>query len=176
VTNHGLNKLAACAILACAYLARLEAATPTTSAPSPRVSPDYSIRVQALENYKLVALESVRFASLDSHISPDERTALSALAKRFCQSSEMVFEVRGYADGAASVKQNLAASAERATAVARFLTGQGVPLEQILILGLGEVDPASPVLDPEHQRVDIRIFAPFMEGAALGPTATPDRH
>jgi outer membrane protein OmpA-like peptidoglycan-associated protein len=148
---------------------------PHTAAPSLRLSPDNYARVQALENYKLVALESVRFASFDTHIRPDERTGLSALAKRFFQSSDMVFEVRGYADGAASVKQNLAASAERATAVARFLTDQGVPPERILILGLGEVDPAGPVLDHERHRVDIRIFAPFMEGAALGRTAMLDR-
>jgi hypothetical protein len=83
----------------------------------------------------------------------------------------MVLEVRGYADGA-SVAQNLAASAKRAMAVARFLTDQGVPPEQILILGLGEVDPTGPALDPEHQRADIRIFEPFTEGAVLGRTAT----
>ena len=169
MTHHGLRKLAASAVVAGAFMVSLQAATPTT-APSLRVSPDNSTRAQALENYKLVALESVRVPSPGGDISPDERAALGALAKRFCQSSEMVFEIRGYADGAASAKQNLAASAERATAVARFLTDQGVPPEQILILGLGEVDPVGPVLDPAHQRVDIRIFAPV-----LGRTPMPDR-
>lgn len=160
MTHDGFRKLAACVVLASAGVASLYGAMPASVAPSLHVSPQNSANIQALENYQLVALKSVHFAAHDSHLAFDEMTMLNAWAKRFCQYSNLVFEVRGYADGGASAEQNLAASGERATAVARFLSDHGVPSKRILLIGLGEVDPADPVVNPEHQRVDIRVFAP----------------
>jgi len=147
-------------MLASAFVASLSGATPASVTPSLHVSPQNSANIQALENYQVVALKSVQFTAHDSHLSFNEKAALKALAERFAQSSNIVSEVRGYADGGASVEQNLAASGERATAVARYLAENGVSSERILLIGLGAVDPEGPVLDPEHQRVDIRIFAP----------------
>jgi peptidoglycan-binding protein ArfA len=161
-----LRKLAVCA----AVLGGLRAATPGSVAPSLRLSPDTSDKIQALENYQLITLKSVRFGSQDSRLSLGDRTALSEMAKRFGQPGNVVIEIRGYADGG-SVEQDLTVSAERATAVARFLTNHGVPPERIFIIGLGAVDPAGPRSEPEHQRVDIRIFAPSTESGTLKPAA-----
>jgi outer membrane protein OmpA-like peptidoglycan-associated protein len=106
----------------------------------------------------MVALKSAHFGPGNADLKLDEIAALDNFARRFCGASESIIELRGYAEGAGSAAQDLALSTERAKAVARFLTDRGVPQERILIIGLGEVDPESHRYNPEHQRVDIRIF------------------
>jgi hypothetical protein len=44
--------------------------------------------------------------------------------------------------------------------IARLLIAGGIGKERILIMGLGEVDPAGPARRAEHQRVDVRVFVP----------------
>jgi outer membrane protein OmpA-like peptidoglycan-associated protein len=144
-------------VLAALSVANIQAA-PDYVAPSLRGYSPESAKIQALEDYQLLALQRVRFAARDTRLGAEQRAALVAFAKQFQPGSNMMVEVRGYADGSESAAQNLSASTERATKIARFLTAQGVPAEQILILGLGEVDPSGAALNPEHQRVDVRLF------------------
>jgi outer membrane protein OmpA-like peptidoglycan-associated protein len=117
-----------------------------------------SASIEALESDRLVAVKSAHFDSGNTDLKLDEKAALDNFARRFCAAKESIIELRGYADGAGSAAQNLALSTERAQAIARFLGDRGVPQERILIIGLGEVDPTGHPRDPEHQRVDIRIF------------------
>lgn len=168
MTHRNLRKFCELGILVGSCLASLHASAPETVTPSLRVSSNNSANAHALENYRLVAVKRVRFAARDTQLRPDERTALNTFAQRFCRSSEMFYEVRGYADETASAEQNLVASTVRANTVARFLTDQCVSPERILIIGLGAIDPAGLVLDPEHQRVDIRILAPSTEAVRAG--------
>lgn len=122
---------------------------------------DTSASIQALENDRMVALKSAHFGLGNADLKLDEIAALDNFVRRFCSASESIIELRGYAEGAGSAAQDLALSTERAKAVARFLTERGVPQKRILIVGLGEVDPESHRVNPEHQRVDIRIFDPW---------------
>jgi hypothetical protein len=84
--------------------------------------------------------------------------AFNRLANRLVQTRQAVIELRGYADGAGSTEQNVALSSERADVIQRLLIERGVAADRIVAFGLGAVDPAGPALNPDHQRVDIRVF------------------
>jgi outer membrane protein OmpA-like peptidoglycan-associated protein len=144
-----------------AVVAVVGVATAQATEPEAAVYPGYSktlADVQALESYHLVALRRVHFAAGKHDLSLREKASLENFATPFCQTNQWVVELRGYADGARSTEQNANLSAERAKAVARILSEYGIPSQNILPLGLGEIDPGSPAPKPEHQRVDIRIF------------------
>jgi outer membrane protein OmpA-like peptidoglycan-associated protein len=138
----------------------------TTAAAAGRDSAPHAVRVpatpsvEALENYDLVTLQRVQFSAAGANLNSPDRTALEQIAESLSQRPSAVVELRGYADGAASHKKNESLSLERATAIARFLISRGVAKEHVLVLGLGEVDPAGPQSRPDHQRVDVRVFEP----------------
>jgi outer membrane protein OmpA-like peptidoglycan-associated protein len=111
---------------------------------------------EALENCRLVSLTSVHFASANAGLSAAEETSLRRLVKRYGLTNGLVIELRGYTDGIGSVEGNLALSTKRTQAIARFLIENGIPQQRIQPLGLGEIDDSGP--NPEHRRVDVRIF------------------
>jgi outer membrane protein OmpA-like peptidoglycan-associated protein len=123
-----------------------------------------SASVEALENYRLVKLKRVYFAPGKAHLSSEDEISLGQLVSRFRRTNQFVIELRGYADGAGSTDQDLALSTKRAEAIAQYLTANGIFLQRIRIVGLGEIDETGPKDNPGHQRVDIRIF--------MNPTTT----
>jgi outer membrane protein OmpA-like peptidoglycan-associated protein len=124
----------------------------------------------ALEDYSLASLRRIYFTFGRSDTSREEKTALGKLVNTMGAGS--IIEVRGYADGAGSTEKNLALSTVRAEAVAKVLVGSGVPSQRVLVIGLGAVDPNGPALDPEHQRVDLRVFVASTDAInAIEPSA-----
>jgi outer membrane protein OmpA-like peptidoglycan-associated protein len=117
------------------------------------------VSVEALEDYRLVKLKRVYFASRKSDLSVEEEISLSQFVSRFCRTNQFVIELRGYADDAGSADHGLALSTRRAEAIAQYLTKSGILPQRIRLIGLGEIDANRPTDNPEHQRVDIRIFA-----------------
>lgn len=157
--KHSVRKLGGVGVLAIAFVATIQAGEREAMAPSLHVRPTTASEIEALENYSVVELTSANFASGRAHLRREERAALDQLAKRLCQTTDSVIELRGYADGAISTAENLKLSNERAAAVAQLLIEQGVAPQRILTLGLGEVDPTGVPGLAEHQRVDVRVFA-----------------
>jgi flagellar motor protein MotB len=68
----------------------------------------------------------------------------------------------------------MALSTERAQVIQTFLIERGVPTDRILVLGIGAVDPAGPALNPDHQRVDIRVFVQAANGVSQRGAAIPN--
>jgi outer membrane protein OmpA-like peptidoglycan-associated protein len=156
-----LGKLAGVGVLVGFCGAGLSAAERETAAQAVHLgSTVTSPAVRALENDTLIALKRVHFASGSSDVKNDEKAVLDSLTSSLSGSSRWVIELRGYSDSAGSSGQNLALSLGRTNSIARLLSERGIPMQRILTIGLGEVDPNGPVLDPEHERVDIRIFVP----------------
>ena len=110
----------------------------------------------ALENYRLTSLNRIYFTSGKSDTSREEKTALGKLVNTVGAGS--IIELRGYADGTGSTEKNFALSTARAEAVAKVLIGSGIPSDRVRVIGLGAVDADGPALNPEHQRVDLRVF------------------
>jgi outer membrane protein OmpA-like peptidoglycan-associated protein len=152
-------ELWACGVLLSAFVATGSAAGRESVPAALRVLPAPFVKAEALESYELVSLKRIHFSAGAAKPTPGEQATLDGIAQSFSKRPTTIVELRGYADGAVSSARNAALSLERANAVARFLIAHGVPKEHILILGLGGIDPAGPEGRPEHQRVDIRVFA-----------------
>jgi OOP family OmpA-OmpF porin len=157
LTTRIISKLFVAGVLLCASS---QAAEPEGTAVARQASPATAAQIEALENYNLVSLKRVHFSAGHSNPTRSEQAMLDQSAKTLSERTNSVIELRGYADGAASPAENIALSVERAEVIARFLTTRGVAAKRILILGLGEVDPAGPPRHADNQRVDVRVFAP----------------
>jgi outer membrane protein OmpA-like peptidoglycan-associated protein len=122
-----------------------------------------SERVALLESYDLVALDRVYFNSGALHPKEGQLASLSPLLARAASLSGSMIELRAYADGGASTVDDMKMSTLRAEAVARFLRSQGIASNRIVVVPIGAVDPTGRASEAEHQRVDIRLFAPPAE-------------
>jgi outer membrane protein OmpA-like peptidoglycan-associated protein len=138
---------------------------------------DAPVSGDVLESYRLVKLKRVYFALGKADLSMEDQISLGQFARRFCRMNQIVIELRGYADGAGSTDQDLALSMQRADTIARSLTEGGVLSQRIRLVGLGEIDERGPKDNPEHQRVDIRIFMnPPTTSKYLAPLASSLRY
>lgn len=122
-------------------------------------------RVALLESYDLVALKRVYFDSGAVRPKEGQLPSLSPVLTKAAHFPGSIIELRAYADGGASTAEDLKISVQRAEAVARFLKNQGIASNRIVVVAIGEVDPAAPAFQAEHQRVDIRLFAPPLDGS-----------
>ena len=126
----------------------------------------------ALENYTVESLQRFFFSSATSDLSPAEKTPLRHLLAHFRRPDQFIIELRGYMDGAESRENNPALSLQRAEAIARFLSASGIPSQSIRTMGLGEIE-GGPANNPEHRRVDVRIFVhPAADPRPHGPSTT----
>ena len=145
-------------IVLIASIPSLKAASPGNVAPSHYDAAGVPVSPEALEDYRLVKLKRVYFASSKSEITVADEISLGQFVRRFCRTNQFVIELRGYADDAGSLDHGLALSTRRAEAIAQYLTKSGILPQRIRLIGLGEIDPNRLTDNPEHQRVDIRIF------------------
>ena len=141
-------------------------------APIPREKFGIAVSAEDLESYALIDLKPVYFVGRTT-CSAQAKALLSTAAKQW--PTQSVIEVRGYADDAGSAGANLLLSGIRAEAVARFLAGIGIPPERIRVIALGAVDPNGPALNPEHQRVDLRVFVRPEDGITSTRASTHNR-
>jgi outer membrane protein OmpA-like peptidoglycan-associated protein len=123
--------------------------------PVPRERFGTAVSPEDLETYALMDLKPVYFIGRAT-CSAQAKSLLSTHARQWPTRS--IIEVRGYADDAGSAAENLLLSGIRAEAVAKVLTGIGIPSERIRVLALGAIDPDGRAGDPKHQRVDVRVF------------------
>jgi outer membrane protein OmpA-like peptidoglycan-associated protein len=109
-----------------------------------------------LESYRLTSVNRIYFTCGKSGASRDDKASLSKLVNTV--GTVPIIELRGYADGAGSTEKNVVLSTARAEAVAKILIDSGIPSQRVRVIGLGAVDPDGPALNPDHQRVDLRVF------------------
>jgi outer membrane protein OmpA-like peptidoglycan-associated protein len=160
LTTGSITKLCVAGVLWSALVMSSQAAEPDGGSVDRPVPTATKAQIEALENYSVVSLKRVHFSTGDSTPSSSAAATLDQITNTLSERSASIIELRGYADGSASPAANIALSLERANVIARILMKRGVARERILILGLGEVDPTGPRGRAEHQRVDLRVFAP----------------
>jgi outer membrane protein OmpA-like peptidoglycan-associated protein len=117
--------------------------------------------IEGLESYQLTNLKRIYFACGKSDASQELKTSLRNLVNIVGEGS--IIELRGFADSAGSLEKNIALSTARAEGIAKFLIDIGIPSRRIRVIGLGAVDADGPALNPEHQRVDLRVFVAVTE-------------
>jgi outer membrane protein OmpA-like peptidoglycan-associated protein len=132
--------------------------------------------VENIDNYKLVNTESILFAVNKHALTKEAKAQLDAAVQKVQGAKNYILEIQGFTDKTGDASMNLALSQRRADSVVRYLTvNHNVPLRKISVLGIGEDDPNADNKTREGRkqarRVDIKVFALDLGGAAGNPTA-----
>ncbi len=130
-------------------------------------------RLEALDDYEVVARETVLFAFESSKLSDEARTKLDAAASRLTGETPFVIEVRGFTDKTGNPDYNLRLSEKRAQAVVRYLiTRHNIPLHRIFTAGLGSENPAADNTTREgrkmNRRVEVTVYQANVPPLAAG--------
>lgn len=96
-------------------------------------------RTETVEVNETVSLKSEFLFGFDkSTLRPEATTTLNELAQRLNNSQVQAVRVEGNTDFMGTDAYNQKLSEKRATTVANYLVGQGVPADKITAVGLGE--------------------------------------
>lgn len=88
--------------------------------------------------------DKVRFALNKAELGEEAGTALKAMAEQLKASNESVYiEIQGHTDAVGSEDYNLELGEERAEAVRRFLSKEGIPLHRMSVISYGESEPVA---------------------------------
>jgi outer membrane protein OmpA-like peptidoglycan-associated protein len=117
-----------------------------------------SVSVENLETYTLLKLNRVYFNYESSNLSREEKIALNDVAKRVSGSTQSMIELRGYSDGMESAQRGRALATQRSQTIAHYLIANGVPQGNILLVAPDGMNDEAKSMNPEHRRVDIRVF------------------
>jgi len=121
-------------------------------------------RVSDLADYKTVEEADLFFPTGQDSLSPDDKAALSKLARDAAAIQNYMIEIAGYASSTGTRDENLRLSDDRAAAVADYLRDSAsVPMRRILVpAGYGASHPAVSNQTVEgrdiNQRVDVKII------------------
>lgn len=130
------------------------AAPVPVAAPAPAPAPAPVVKPAALQKNFLVFFDFNK-----SDITPEASKVITQAAGAAKQGNAARVALTGHADRSGSDKYNLALSLKRANAVKDQLVKQGIPADQISVIGKGESEPlvATPdgVREPQNRRVEI---------------------
>jgi outer membrane protein OmpA-like peptidoglycan-associated protein len=84
---------------------------------------------------------NVLFAFDKSNLSDDAKISLNKLVTVLDYYSETNIEVQGHTDSKGSIAYNQNLSEQRAVAVSRYLSGEGITVKRLNIIGFGEKQP-----------------------------------
>jgi outer membrane protein OmpA-like peptidoglycan-associated protein len=88
--------------------------------------------------------DGVKFPQSGTKLSKEAQDRLTQLAEKLKTDNKNVFlEIQGYTDKTGSVASNDRLGQERADAVRKFLSEQGVPLNRMSTISYGEENPAT---------------------------------
>ena len=89
--------------------------------------------------------DSVKFPTDASALSPEAERRLAELAQRLKSENRNVYlEIQGYTDATGDEKHNEELGAQRAEAVRRFMSMQGIALNRMATISYGEAQPVAP--------------------------------
>ncbi len=113
------------------------------------------------DNLQLIMPGNITFASSSSDVSSSFYPTLNSLVKVFKEFDKNGIDIVGHTDSSGSLELNMRLSQERATSVASYLTGQGVPGTRISSRGVG---PSQPIASndtaagkAQNRRVEINL-------------------
>lgn len=88
--------------------------------------------------------DKVKFSPSKSELSTDAKAALDAFAAQLKGNNKNVFvEIQGHTDNLGSDNYNEKLGEERAQAVRRYLSKQGMPLHRMQVISYGEAEPVA---------------------------------
>lgn len=121
-------------------------------------------RFKNMDQFDLVATESVLFAFNQAALSAEARQQLDTAVSRLRDKKHYVLEVQGFTDKVGSSEYNLELSRRRANEVVRYLTiTHKIPLHRIYVLGLGSMVPVADDRTTQgrkqNRRVEVRVYS-----------------
>lgn len=113
---------------------------------------------------QVLADDSVKFKAGHAELTPEGEARLTELADRLkSENRNFYVEIQGFTDGRGSEVGNLRLGQERAEAVRRFLSKQGIALNRMATISYGEDQPvaANTTRDgrAQNRRVSIVVLA-----------------
>jgi outer membrane protein OmpA-like peptidoglycan-associated protein len=108
--------------------------------------------------------DSMKFPLSSSQLSPEAQTRLMDFVQKLKADNKNVYlEIQGYTDNTGSAAENLRLGQERAEAVRRFMSQQGVALNRMSTISYGDEQPVAPnttrVGRAQNRRVVLVVLA-----------------
>ena len=122
---------------------------------------DTNKRIDEIDQYELVNVVMIPFASNSAKLSDKAKAQLDDLAAKAPGAKNYLIEVKGYTDVTGSASKNLDLSLDRADAVVQYLATKNIPLRRMTIpMGYGETKSSAttPKGREAETRVDVRIL------------------
>jgi peptidoglycan-associated lipoprotein len=102
--------------------------------------------------------DAVKFPTNKSDLSPEAESRLTELAQRLKADNKNVYvEIQGHTDDRADNAYNLRLGEDRAEAVRRFLSHQGMALNRMSTISYGEDVPVAPNTTPDGRAQNRRV-------------------
>jgi outer membrane protein OmpA-like peptidoglycan-associated protein len=109
------------------------------------------------DNITLNMPGNITFATDSSDLSPGFFDVLNSVGKVLIKFNQTVVEVAGHTDSTGSDAYNQSLSERRAASVAQYLQGQGVDMQRMITVGLGETRPVADNSTPEGRQANRRV-------------------
>ena len=93
---------------------------------------------------KTLPLKYVGFQTGSAALTADSRYELDNLVTAMTAYPSLVIEVAGHTDNVGDAASNLTLSAQRAAAVAKYLTDRGITAGRLRVRGYGDTKPLAP--------------------------------
>jgi len=101
----------------------------------------------------------VFFGLNESRLTPEAEDVVAKAASQYRETGAVRITATGHTDTSGSEQYNMALSLRRANAVKDQLVREGIPANQIVVVGRGESQPlvntADGVREPQNRRVEI---------------------
>lgn len=108
--------------------------------------------------------DQVRFAFDQADLGDEAQSRLTALADDLkAQNKNVYVEIQGHTDAIGSEEYNLRLGEERAEAVRRFLSQQGIPLHRMSVISYGESEPVTENGNREGRAQNRRVVLVVLE-------------
>jgi peptidoglycan-associated lipoprotein len=102
--------------------------------------------------------DSMKFPVASSELSPEAQTRLMDFVQKLKADNKNVYlEIQGYTDNTGSSAGNLRLGEERAEAVRRFMSLQGVALNRMATISYGDGQPVAPNTTREGRAQNRRV-------------------
>jgi OOP family OmpA-OmpF porin len=111
-----------------------------------------------------VELRGVFFTSKSWDLTNAQKRALDAAVDTLKQHPNLRIYVKGYSDSRGSAQLNQKLSQERAASVAAYLASKGIPLSQMIVVGMGSTHPLASNATAAGRALNRRVeFEPVLD-------------